>query len=164
LHWKIIKSGIGFAGKWVTKLLAMLQPGTTAPGFELFAAPREKMTLQQFRGKRVVLVFYPADWLDHFEKLNAQVLGISVDGKWCHASYHEQRNLGFPLLADFEPKGAVAKAYGVYSEKDGTSERALFVLDENGTIQWSYLSDRGVNPGADGILSALEKMEKEHTS
>lgn len=156
----------------------MLQPGTTAPGFELFATPREKMTLQQFRGKRVVLVFYPADWspvcgdqlalynevLDHFEKMNAQLLGISVDGKWCHASYHEQRNLGFPLLADFEPKGAVAKAYGVYSEKDGTSERALFVLDENGTIQWSYLSDRGVNPGADGILSALEKMQKQHTS
>ena len=153
----------------------MLSPGTKAPDFELFSGPKEKMSLSQWKGKRLILVFYPADWSpvcgdqlmlynevnDYFRNLNAQVIGISVDGKWCHASYREQRNLDFPLLADFEPKGKVSKAYGVYNDQDGQSERALFVLDENGVIQWSYLSDRGVNPGADGILSALEKMENE---
>jgi len=151
----------------------MLSPGTTAPNFKLYAAPDEEVSLHQFKGKRVVLVFYPADWSpvcgdqlalyneisDLFEKLNAQILGISVDGKWCHASYREQRNLAFPLLADFEPKGEVAKSFGVYNEMEGECERALFVLDEEGVIRWSYLSDSGVNPGADGILEALERME-----
>jgi peroxiredoxin len=68
------------------------------------------------------------------------------------------RNLHFPLLSDFEPKGAVSRAYGVYREQDGTSERALFVLDGNGVIRWSYLSPIDVNPGAAGILEALESL------
>jgi peroxiredoxin len=97
---------------------------------------------------------------DVFDKLNTQVLGISVDGKWCHASFREQRNLSFPLLADFEPKGAVARMYGVYNEQTGESERALFVLDEKSIIQWNFLSAPHINPGADGILAALEKPER----
>ena len=89
------------------------------------------------------------------------MLGISVDGAWCHKAYAEQRNLHFSLLSDFEPKGAVAKQYGAYREKDGVCERALFVLDRNnGAVFWSYLSPVAVNPGADGILDALERLPK----
>ena len=86
------------------------------------------------------------------------MLGISVDGVWCHAAFARDRSLRFPLLSDFEPKGAVARAYGVYSQQDGTSERALFVIGEAGVVRWSYVSPSGVNPGADGILRALEAM------
>ncbi len=95
-----------------------------------------------------------------FQKHNAQLIGISVDGCWCHQAYSKSRKLEFPLLADFEPKGAIAKKYGAYRSEDGIAERALFVIDEKGIIQWSYLSPIGENPGADGILSALEEMQK----
>ena len=151
---------------------AALPPGTEAPDFELNATPDQKVDLKHFRGRPVVLVFYPADWsptcgdqlvlyneiLSEFHRLGAQVVGISVDGVWCHKAFAEARNLHFPLLADFEPKGAVARAYGVYRQSDGTSERALFVLDGEGVIRWSYRSPVGVNPGADGILDALERL------
>jgi peroxiredoxin len=93
--------------------------------------------------------------------LGAELLGISVDGAWCHKAFSRDRNLHFPLLADFEPKGAVARLFGVYREGDGTSERALFVIDSDGVIHWSYVSPVGVNPGADGILSALEELQNQ---
>jgi peroxiredoxin len=86
------------------------------------------------------------------------VLAISVDGKWCHRAFAEQRNLRFPLLADFEPKGAVARLYGVYDAEKGLARRALFVLDADGIIRWSHVSPGNVNPGANGILSALEAL------
>jgi peroxiredoxin len=95
-----------------------------------------------------------------FEAYGAQLVGISVDGPWSHAAYAEQKKLGFPLLADFEPKGGVAKLFGVYRDGDGTSERALFVLDAKGTVTWSFVSPIAVNPGADGILDALEHMKR----
>ena len=95
-----------------------------------------------------------------FKDQGAEILGISVDGKWCHAAFAENRRLRFRLLADFEPKGATARSYGAYREKDGTSERALFVLDADGIIRWSHLSPITVNPGADGILSALDTIAK----
>jgi peroxiredoxin len=120
----------------------------------------------------VVLAFYPADWspvcgdqlalynelLAEFHRYKAELIGISVDGVWCHAAFASARNLHFPLLADFEPKGKVSMAYGAFSARDGQSSRALFVIDGAGTIRWSYLSPRGVNPGADGILAALESL------
>ena len=96
--------------------------------------------------------------LPEFREYGAELLGISVDGVWCHKAFAEQRKLHFPLLADFEPKGAVARKYGVYREADGITERALFVIDAAGTIRWSYVSPIGVNPGADGILRALEAL------
>src|SRR5580704_18202445 len=150
----------------------ILQKGTPAPEFELNATPDQRLKLTDFRGKRLILAFYPADWspvcsdqmalynatLKYFHKYNAEILGISVDSKWCHMAFSADRKLHFPLLADFEPKGAVARAYGVYDEKEGECLRALFVLDEQHTIQWSYLSPTGINPGADGILDALEEM------
>jgi peroxiredoxin len=151
---------------------AALPAGTPAPSFELNATPDQKVDLEHFRGRPVVLVFYPADWspvcgdqlalyneiLPEFNKHAAQLIGISVDGVWCHTAYAQQRKLHFPLLADFHPQGAVSKQYGVYRSQDGVSERALFVLDRDGVIRWSYVSPLGVNPGADGILNALEEM------
>ena len=126
------------------------------------------------KGKPVILAFYPADWspvcgdqmalynqiLPEFQKYKAQMLGISVDGVWCHQAFEKDRNLHFPLLADFEPKGAVAKKYGVYRGEDGITERALFVIDGDGIIRWSYVSPVGINPGADGILSALDDYQE----
>ncbi len=96
---------------------------------------------------------------DEFTRLDAKVLGISVDGPWCHEAFVQARRYSVTLLSDFEPKGAVARRYGVYAENAGTSERALFVIDANGVIRWSFLSPMGVNPGADGILSALESLQ-----
>ena len=151
----------------------MLQRGTQAPDFELYATPDQRLRLSDLKGKRVILAFYPADWspvcsdqmalynetLKLFRRHNAEVIGISVDSKWCHMAFSQDRNLHFPLLADFEPKGKVAKLYDVYNENEGECRRALFVIDEEGIIQWSYLSPDGINPGADGILDALEAME-----
>ena len=96
--------------------------------------------------------------LPEFHKHGAELLGISVDGVWCHAAFAGDRHLHFPLLADFEPKGDVARKYRAYRAIEGVCERALFVLDRQGTIAWSYLSPIAVNPGADGILDALEKL------
>lgn len=150
----------------------MLEKGTPAPDFELFCTPDQKVRLSELAGKKVILAFYPADWspvcsdqmalynetLKYFHRYNADILGISVDSKWSHMAFSADRKLHFPLLADFEPKGAVARAYGVYDDKEGECLRALFVLDEQHTIQWSYLSPTGINPGADGILDALEAL------
>ena len=150
----------------------LLPPGTQAPDFALNATPDQILRLSELRGRPVILVFYPADWspvcgdqvglyneiLPEFREYDAEILGISVDGVWCHAAFAKDRNLHFPLLADFEPKGRVARQYGAYREEDGTSERALFVLDANGIIRWSYCSPIAVNPGADGILNALESI------
>ena len=150
----------------------ILQKGNIAPGFDLFATPDQRLSLDDLKGKRVILAFYPADWspvcgdqmalynetLKLFRKFNAELIGISVDSKWCHNAFAENRNLHFPLLADFEPKGAVSKLYGAYNEMIGESKRALFVIDEQGVIQWSYLSPDAINPGADGILDALEEL------
>ena len=152
----------------------MLQQGTPAPDFELYATPDQKLKLSELRGKKIIIVFYPADWspvcsdelslynetIKIFSRHNAQLIGISVDSKWCHLAFSQSRKFHFPLLADFEPKGAVAKLYGVYDEKEGESLRALYVLDENGIIRWNYLSPMGINPGADGILNALEDLDK----
>lgn len=151
---------------------ALLAPGTQAPDFTLAATQGTTTSLRDLRGKPVILAFYPADWspvcsdqmalyneiLPEFERLGATLLGISVDGKWCHTAFAERGKFRFPLLADFEPKGAVSRAYGAYDAAEGTSERALFVIDAAGTIRWSYLSPKGVNPGADGILRALEGL------
>ena len=97
--------------------------------------------------------------LDEFQEFQAELFGISVDGVWCHAAFGKKNKLHFPLLADFEPKGAVARVYGVYDKKDGMCERALFVIGPAGTIHWSYVSPTGINPGANGILSALEDLK-----
>jgi peroxiredoxin len=146
--------------------------GVPAPEFTLHSTPDQSVSLSDFRGQPAILAFYPADWspvcgdqltlynelLPEFHRFNAELLGISVDGIWCHLAFAKDRKFKFPLLADFEPKGAVARAYGAYRAQDGSAERALFVIDSEGTIQWSYVSPVGINPGADGILAALEAL------
>jgi peroxiredoxin len=152
--------------------LAPLPAGTPAPDFPLHSTPDQTVSLHEFRGRPVILVFYPADWspvcsdqlglyqqlVPEFHKYGAELIGISVDGIWSHLAFAKDRNLHFPLLADFQPRGQAAAAYGVFDETLGESGRALFVIDANGEIAWSYLSPTGVNPGADGILTALEAL------
>ena len=153
----------------------VLPPNDPAPDFSLPSSVGGSLSLSAFRGQPVILAFYPADWspvcgdqmvlynevLDMFEAYNAQLLGISVDGIWSHKAFAESRGLTFPLLSDFEPKGEVARRYGVFDAEEGVSQRALFVIDGEGIIRWSYVSPPGVNPGADGILSALESLNEE---
>jgi peroxiredoxin len=150
----------------------LLPPGTPAPAFTLRATPDQHVSLGDFRGRPLILAFYPADWspvcgdqmglyqeiLSEFQRYGAALVGISVDGVWCHLAFARDRKLHFPLLADFEPKGAVSRAYGAFQPEAGESARALFVIDAEGVIRWSYLSPVGVNPGADGILNALEAL------
>jgi peroxiredoxin len=149
-----------------------LPAGTVAPDFVLRSTPDQQVGLRDFRGRRLILAFYPADWspvcddqltlysaiVPDFKHHGAEILGISVDGAWCHAAYKAHLKIQFALLSDFEPKGDVARRYGVYATKHATSERALFVVDETGVIRWSYVSPIGVNPGADGIFDALEAL------
>jgi len=153
---------------------ALLTAGVVAPNFTLHVTPDQTLSLNDLRGRPVVIAFYPADWspvcgdqmalyneiLSEFHKFGAELLGISVDGPWCHRAFAEARRLHFPLLADFEPKGMVARQYGAYRAHEGVTERALFVIDKNGVISWSYCSPVAVNPGADGILQALEDLPK----
>jgi peroxiredoxin len=149
-----------------------LPPGSVAPAFRLRSTPDQRLSLAELRGRPVILAFYPEDWspvcsdqlalyqqlLPEFQRFNAELLGISVDGIWSHVAFAKDRNLHFPLLADFEPKGEVARAYQVYRAEEGTSERALYVIDADGIVHWSFVSPYGINPGADGILRALEDL------
>src|SRR5689334_22247847 len=150
--------------------LTALPAGTPAPDFTLHSTPDQTVSLVDFRGRPVILAFYPADWspvcgdqmslyqelLPEFQRYGAELLGISVDGVWSHLAFARDRHIHFPLLSDFEPKGAVSRRYGVYQEDVGESGRALFVIDKDGVIRWSFVSPTGVNPGADGILAALD--------
>lgn len=152
----------------------ILAAGTVAPAFSLNVTPDQKLSLSELRGKPVILAFYPADWspvcgdqmalyneiLPEFQKYGAELIGISVDGVWCHEAFAKDRHLHFPLAADFEPKGETAISYGAYRADEGVCERALFVIDRNGVIAWSYCSPIAINPGADGILEALENLPK----
>jgi peroxiredoxin len=158
----------------------LLKAGEHAPDFTLSSQAgaaagdaEDKFTLSEQRGKNVVLVFYPADWsavcgdqltlyneiLPMIENLNAELFGISVDGVFCHQAFRESRGYKMTLLSDFEPKGEVAKKYGVYRDGDGFSERALFVIDKGGVIRYSYVSPIGVNPGANEILQSLREIQ-----
>lgn len=152
----------------------ILQAGTPAQEFSLNATPDQALALHELRGRPVVLVFYPADWsavcgdelalfnsaLPLIAKSRATVLGISVDSVWCHQAFVADRKLKFELLSDFEPKGAVARLYGAYDAEHGYCKRALFVIDAQGTIAWSYLSPTAINPGVDGVLDALDALPK----
>ena len=155
-----------------TLALAANPAGSAAPAFALRESPHSSVALDDFRGRVVVLVFYGADWhpvataqlglyqelLPHLERLDAVVLGISVDGTWSHQEFARAAGIRFALLSDDAPPGGVARAYGVYVPATGRSQRALFVIDRDGLIQWSATFPDAVNPGADGILSALEAL------
>jgi peroxiredoxin len=152
-----------------------LEAGVAAPDWDMKTTPDQSVRLADFRGRNLIMAFYPADWspvctdqmalyneiLPEFHRLNAEVVGISIDHAWCHNAFAQSRNLHFPLLADFHPKGEVGRRYGVYDDGIGMEERALFVIDGDGVIRWSYVSPIGVNPGADGILTALEELAQQ---
>jgi peroxiredoxin len=149
-----------------------LKSGAPAPEFSLPSTPDQRVALSEFRGRPVVLIYYPADWSpvcgdelalfnelrDEFAKFDASVIGISVDGPWCHIAFAKDRGYRMTLLSDFEPKGEVSRQYGVYRTREGVCERALFVINCDGMIHWSHVSPIGVNPGADGVLRALESL------
>ncbi|SCG45022.1 redoxin domain-containing protein [Micromonospora humi] len=150
----------------------LITAGQVAPGFTLPAAPDgREVGPGQFRGRPVVLAFYPADWtpvcsdqmalyqaaLPELERYGAELLGISVDSVDSHRAFARSRGIRFPLLADFEPKGEVSRRYGAYAPR-GQSDRALVVLDPDGRVAWSHLSPPEVNPGVDGILDTLDRL------
>ena len=153
--------------------MSALQAGAKAPDFSLHTTPDQSVGLHEFRGRRLILAFYPADWSPvcsdqmslyevvrpEFQRYGAELLGISVDGVWCHLAFAKDRKIHYPLLSDFEPKGAIARAYDVYRHGEGVSERACFVIDGDGIVRWSYVSPIGVNPGADGFFEALENLK-----
>jgi peroxiredoxin len=131
-----------------------LSAGTRAPDFTLNDANDKPISLSQFRGKNVILVFYPLDWspacsdqlslyqseLAEFEKYDAQVIGISLDSIYSHGAWAAVRGISFPLLSDFNPKGEVAKRYNVLRNKDGFTDRALYVIDMEGMIRYRFVS------------------------
>ena len=153
-----------------------LEVGARAPDFELKASGEQTIRLSELlkEGREVVVAFYPAAFspvcgdelsvfqevLDEFERLNAQVIAISVDNIWSVGAFAKAKGITFPLLADFHPKGAVADNYGVMNHELGLAERALFIVDAQGVIRYSYVSPMLENPGADRLLDALEHMHK----
>jgi peroxiredoxin len=151
----------------------ILPAGTSAPGFTLRVTPDQTLSLADLAGNPVILAFYPADWSRSAatrwrSTMRCFTSSTSTMRNWSGSrsmglgvqAFARDRRLHFPLLADFEPNGAVAKAYGVYRDHEGAAERALFVIDRQGMIFWSYLSPIAVNPGADGILDALERLSE----
>ena len=146
-----------------------LPPGKEAPDFELPATPDQKVMLSEFRGQPVILAFYPEDWspvcsdqlalyqavLPEFRKFNAELIGISVDSVWSHLAFAKDRNLHFPLLSDFEPKGEACRAFGVYHE-GGFPQRALVIVGPDAVVKWSYQAPSpGDLPGANLIFDGL---------
>ncbi|MCX6023635.1 MAG: redoxin domain-containing protein [Chloroflexi bacterium] len=152
---------------------SLLAPGTKAPDFTLHSTPDQTITLSELVGQPIILAFYPADWspvcgdelvlfnelLPEFQRYDATLLGISVDGSWCHLAFAKDRRLRYPLLSDFEPKGEVSKEYGAYISHEGVSARAIILIDRNGVIHWSYRAPEGLNPGANGLLEALDSLQ-----
>jgi peroxiredoxin (alkyl hydroperoxide reductase subunit C) len=150
----------------------MIEPGTPAPDFELADQDGNLVKLQDLRGQTTVLVFYPNDFspvctdqlnvyqevLGDLEAEGAKLLGVSVDSAWAHKAFQQQLGVSIPLLADFHPKGAVAKDYGVWVEDYGVSARALVMIGPDLVVTWSYRSPSPLEiPGANLIFDALNQ-------
>jgi peroxiredoxin len=149
----------------------MIEPGTPAPDFKLRNQDGEKVTLESLRGQTTVLVFYPLDFspvctdqlsvyqevLGELEGAGVKVYGVSVDSAYSHKAFQERLGITIPLLADFHPKGAVARAFGVYDEDHGSSFRALVMIGPDLTVRWAYRSPSALEiPGVNLIFDALE--------
>jgi len=148
--------------------------GQMAPEFTLKDQSQQEVKLADFRGKKnVVLIFYPLDWsptctkehecvvneMKRFEGLNAQVLGVSVDSAWSHKAYAEKMHIQYPLLADFNPRGAVGTQYGVYLADKGITGRAIFIIGKDGKISWAKNYDIPVVPDVDEVAKALASVQ-----
>jgi mycoredoxin-dependent peroxiredoxin len=151
-----------------------LAVGAEAPDFTLKDQNQKDVKLSDFRGKKnVVLVFYPLDWspvcsnehvcfvndLKRFDQLDAQVLGLSVDSVWSHKAFAEKLGINYSLLADFQPRGAVADKFGVYLADKGITGRAIAVIDRNGKIAWFKNYDIPSLPELQEVSQALEKLK-----
>ena len=151
-----------------------LTVGAAAPDFTLRDQSQKEVKLSDYQGKKnVVVVFYPLDWspvcsnehacfvndLKQFEKLDAQVLGLSVDSVWSHKAYAEKMHITYPLLADFHPRGAVAAQYGVYLADKGITGRAISIIDRNGNLAWHKNYDIPVVPDIDEVSKALSSVK-----
>jgi peroxiredoxin len=149
----------------------MIAAGSPAPDFTLRNQDGEKVSLADFRGRRLLLVFYPLDFSPvcsdqlsiyqevkpEIEAKGVELVGISVDHAFAHRAFREKLGIDTTLLADFEPKGEVARAYGAYIEKTGHANRSLVLVDEEGTVEWAYESPTPLQiPGANLIFDALE--------
>ena len=150
----------------------MIGPGSPAPDFTLSDQDGTEVSLADLRGQTVVLAFYPADFspvctdqlsvyqevLGELEQRGVRLLGISVDSTWSHKAFQAHLGVTIPLLADFHPKGEVAKAYGAYVEKRGVAKRALVMVGPDGVVEWSYESPSPLEiPGANLIFDALDQ-------
>jgi mycoredoxin-dependent peroxiredoxin len=147
--------------------------GQPAPDFTLKDQNQKDVKLSQYRGKNVVIVFYPLDWspvctnehacfvndLKQFEKLNAQVLGLSVDSIWSHKAFAEKMGIRYPLLADFQPRGAVAEKFGVYLADKGITGRAIAIVDKAGKIAWLKNYEILTVPEMKEVSEALAKVQ-----
>ena len=147
--------------------------GQPAPEFTLKDQDQKEIKLSDYRGKNVVILFYPLDWspvctdehacfmsgLNQFEKLNAQVLGLSVDSHWSHKAFAEKMGVAYPLLADFHPRGAVADKFGVYHADKGITGRAIVIIDKAGKVAWSKIYGFGDLPTVKEVAQALEQLK-----
>ena len=148
--------------------------GAAAPDFTLKDQNQQDVSLNSFKGKkRVVIVFYPLDWspvctkehacfvndMKKFDQLDAQVLGVSVDSVWSHKAYAEKMGIHYPLLADFQPRGAVAEKYGVFLAEKGITGRAISIVDRDGKLAWHKNYDIPVVPGVEEVAKALESVK-----
>ena len=151
----------------------MIEPGQPAPDFTLADQDGHRISLSDFSGRTLLLVFYPADFspvctdqlnvyqevLGEFEERGVTLVGISVDSAWTHKAFQAQLGVTIPLLADFHPKGEVARAYGVWNEDIGVAARALVMVGPDGTVQWSHRSPSPLEiPGANLIFDALDEQ------
>ncbi len=149
----------------------MIEAGAKAPDFTLRNQDGEKVGLSEFRGQKVLLVFYPKDFspvcsdqlsiyqevLGEIEAKNTRVLGVSIDHTWAHRAFKDKLGLSIPLLADFNPRGEVASSYGAYSEQRGCTNRSLVLIDEEGVVEWVHESPSPLEiPGANLIFDALQ--------
>jgi peroxiredoxin len=156
-----------------------LPVGTPAPDFTLPDADGRPISLSQFRGQPVVLVFYPLDWspgcsrqlelyqqeVDEFARRGATVVGVSVDSVYSHGAWAAVRGITFPLLSDFHPKGGVAQQYGVWRESDGFSERALYIVDADGVIRYSHVSPQVDHlPDIYELFGALDRLTEQEAA
>jgi peroxiredoxin len=149
----------------------VIEPGSPAPAFRLPDQDGRQVSLEDLRGQTTVLVFYPLDFspvctdqlnvyqevLGELTERGAALLGVSVDSAFSHKAFRDHLGIEFPLLADFHPKGEVARRYGVYSEDRGHSQRALVMIGPDLKVTWSHQSPSPLEvPGANLIFDALE--------
>ncbi len=148
----------------------MIEAGTPAPDFTLPNHKGEEVSLSDFRGRKLMLVFYPSDFslvctdqlsiyqevLGEIEEAGVQLVGVSVDSSWSHRAFRKQLGLDIPLLSDFHPKGETSSRYGAYLEDWGTANRSLVLIDEEGVVRWVHESPTPLEiPGANLIFDAL---------